>query len=1157
MILIKKILSFSIITFVIPYCVYSQDISNYRNASFRVSEDTITVDSLSMIPGSLTLKHNRMATIPDSLYNIEYWESKLILSDKIAKAYDSLTVTYRVFPKKFSKSYFEERFIDKRKVPDEAFTYEKIQSQTKNQSTSPFNPNDIIQSGSIGRGLTVGNNQDVNLNSTLNLQLSGQLTDNLKIAGVISDDNIPIEPDGTTQEIKQLDNVYLKVYNDETQLTGGDFEIANSTGRYLDFQRKVKGGNVRQKFDLGSDSQLESSLAGAVSKGKYCNKSIQGQEGNQGPYRLTGCEGESQITILAGSERVYIDGERLKRGKQNDYTIHYNTAELTFTSNRPITKDKRIKVEFEYAIRSFARFSVFSKNKIKTEKSRFWINFYSESDAKNQTLSQDLTEEQKRMLADAGDQLSHAVVPYVDTVEYDNDRILYKKVDTTVGGQTYSVYKYSTNPELAKYKVGFSYVGEGEGNYVIAQSSANGRVYRWVPPENGEPQGKYSPERRLSAPVKHQIIQAGGVTRIDSFTTSSYEIAFSNNDKNTFSSKDQHDDKGYAVKFDINRNFQFTDTSKTQIAADIAYRGQHRNFQPIGRIKTIEFERDWNLRNQRFDSDEHFLKGNINFARNEFGRLNYQFESLQYPKNYEGYKNQLSALINKGGFKIDLWGNILNTNSNQHNTRFIRYKGDISRSFNRFILGVRPEGEHNRWQESSTDSLNPNSEGFSSWEFYVATPDTLTNNYFASYKLRDDFAPVGSDLKEITSARDINIGYNIRSFENHSLSSKLTYRELEINDSTFSELQPEENLTGRIEHSGSWFKSFLSTSTFWEIGSGLEPKREFTYLEVPAGQGVYTWTDYNSNDVKELNEFEEANFQDEAKYIRVYRPSGEYIKTRHNEFSQTLNIVPGKLIKSDSGLVKQIKKISNRVTYNINRKTQNTGIWENANPFNHSFQDTNIISKSTSIRNKLTYNRNNPVYQIHYIFLQSNNKSSMVNGMESKESLKHGIQVHWNINENSSLINKASQSHKHQKSEYFKNSDYKIKSYKDDITFRYQPVSNIRWELNYIIQNKNNSLGEEKAMKHNIGASLRYSKIQAFNLQLGADFIYFKYPHSTNSPIAYEMLEGLKPGKNGTWNVTFQKDIYKNLQLNLRYSGRISENSNAIHTGQMELRANF
>jgi hypothetical protein len=53
------------------------------------------------------------------------------------------------------------------------------------------------------------------------------------------------------------------------------------------------------------------------------------------------------------------------------------------------------------------------------------------------------------------------------------------------------------------------------------------------------------------------------------------------------------------------------------------------------------------------------------------------------------------------------------------------------------------------------------------------------------------------------------------------------------------------------------------------------------------------------------------------------------------------------------------------------------------------------------------------------------------------------------------------------------------------------------------------------------------------------------------------MLDGLKPGTNWTWNLSFQKIVGKNLQLSLNYSGRLMQGLPAIHTGGMELRAFF
>ena len=53
------------------------------------------------------------------------------------------------------------------------------------------------------------------------------------------------------------------------------------------------------------------------------------------------------------------------------------------------------------------------------------------------------------------------------------------------------------------------------------------------------------------------------------------------------------------------------------------------------------------------------------------------------------------------------------------------------------------------------------------------------------------------------------------------------------------------------------------------------------------------------------------------------------------------------------------------------------------------------------------------------------------------------------------------------------------------------------------------------------------------------------------------MLEGLQPGKNQTWRLLIQKNLTKNLDINLNYQGRKSETSQTIHTGSVQLRAYF
>jgi hypothetical protein len=86
----------------------------------------------------------------------------------------------------------------------------------------------------------------------------------------------------------------------------------------------------------------------------------------------------------------------------------------------------------------------------------------------------------------------------------------------------------------------------------------------------------------------------------------------------------------------------------------------------------------------------------------------------------------------------------------------------------------------------------------------------------------------------------------------------------------------------------------IQGTSSYETNSGTLPQQEFTYLEVPTGQGVYTWNDYNTNGVQELQEFEVAPFIDQAKYIRVYLPNRVYIHTRLNSLNQLFIPISGK-----------------------------------------------------------------------------------------------------------------------------------------------------------------------------------------------------------------------------------------------------------------------
>lgn len=1111
-----------------------------------------------ILPGSVFLFDRQNNRIPDSLYEVLPADGTLMVHPSLLD--DRVMVKYRVLARGFFGPYYHKDPSNLReKVPGQPADPFRITAEDL-QPEGYYTYADLNKRGSLSRGITFGNNQDVVVNSNLNLQLTGKVSDNLNILAAISDNNIPIQPEGYSQQISEFDKVYISVFNEQLGLVAGDFELTGSPGMFMDFYKRSKGAMFNGKFRLGKsgNDNFKTTVSGAISKGKFCKNSFMGMEGNQGPYKLRGCSNEPFIVVLAGSERVYLDGRLLTRGIQNDYTVDYNNAEITFTPRQIITKDRRIIVEFEYTERSYARFLLYTSNEFRTRNGTFFLNVFSEQDDKNQTLEQDLSEEEKYFLSQIGNDINKAILPRIDSVGYNENEVLYRKTDSLVNGTIHqAVYVHSRDPEGAVYRLKFSNVGEGNGDYRPENSITNGKVFRWYAPENGIRQGSYAPVALLVTPKKKQVISAGGTQALGSGTRARFEFALSNNDLNTFSSLDKEENLGYAMNLQLYQEMLRRDTTRIRLRGQAAYRHISSNFSSVERFRSVEFERDWNLAAIAPQEHEHLALVGLQFYGSESGRISYNAEFMQRGDDFEGMRNTLFGNLKYSGFELDVNASLLNSSDRLNDTKFLRHRTMLAKHFRYAILGVREEGEQNRWTNRRNDSLSPNSLAFQEFEFFLTQPDSIQNRGYLSYKNRKDYYPGDNQLVYATLGQDVNMGANLLKNPGSQLRVLFTYRELSIRDSTVSENKQENSLLGRIEYGLRLARGAVTASTFFEVGSGLESKREYSYLEVAPGQGVYQWIDYNQNGLKELDEFEVAQFQDEARFIRIFFPSSDFLTVYSNQFNQTINLNPVTAWKNRDGIYKGISLFSNQFAYRINRKNTSSDLLKNLNPFFSDLDDPDLISISTSVRNNLSFNKTGRVFGLDYIYQQNLNRTYLANGSDTHTLQSHGLRVRISINDQTSITNQFDNGEKSFVSEFLSSRDYQIDFISNKFSTQVQFSQALRLVADYGYQYQVNSLDVQQSSSHNLGTELRYSILNKGILTGRVDYVHLTYNDDPASPVGYEMLQGLLPGHNGTWNVLFQRTITGGIEVNLEYAGRVSENQAVIHTGGLSVRANF
>ena len=624
----------------------------------------------------------------------------------------TMTVSYRALPISFKHEYALHQIEVRR---DSVEGTKTIISQPSGGLLSEdlFGPG-FQKSGSIVRGFSVGSNRDLSLSSGFRMQLAGKLAQDVDVTAALTDENSPIQPEGTTQTLREVDKVYVEIKHPQYSATLGDFNLQidqKEGGEFGRLNRKLQGASGTASFEriAGSDIDGSVTFTGATARGKYMTNQFQGMESVQGPYLLTGANGENRLVVIAGSERVYLNGELMTRGDVNDYTIDYASGEVTFSSRRLITNASRIIIDFEYSDEQFVRNLVGGtvSGKMFGDKLKLNASFVQEADDPDSPVDVTLNDTTRAILRQSGADRMKASVSGI--ARLDSVKGQYILQDTLINGRHYPILLYAPGDSLAFYSASFSPVDKVPDTSAGYERIAAGQ-FRFA----GIGQGSYLPLQFLPMPQLHQVFDVNGQVSLTSDFSVSGEYAMSNFNQNRFANQDSSSLQGTAFTFAARYNpkrLLIGGKNIGEVDAHISERFVDRRFVPLDRANEVEFNRKWNL-SEAAVANEEIQEFSLAYLPTRSVNSAVSYGVLNRPGEVHSTRTQINLGVADSSLPTAQYQiEIINTSNTllQDESQWIRQRGTVEYEIAQWRPSLRIETEERTDSTTGQDSLHQGS----------------------------------------------------------------------------------------------------------------------------------------------------------------------------------------------------------------------------------------------------------------------------------------------------------------------------------------------------------------------------------------------------------------------------------------------------------------
>lgn len=721
------------------------------------AQEGVSLPDALVLQGTETVTIGARPLIRGEDYDIDYAAGTITFACALAGT-SRVTIDYLFLPLDLREVYRHAVLESMGPAPGRTWESPAI-LKTATHKPARHTPPGLLVAGAKTFGVTLGSDRDLSFEQSLRLNVSGNVTRDVSVNAYLSDQNTPLTPEGDTEELRALDKVLIEIEGEGVSATLGDYELSVDGGSLARFDRELTGAMV--SADLGA---FGLKLAGARSAGEFGSVTARGTDGKQGPYLVTDRHGATGVSVVAGSESVWLDGERQRRGEDNDYVIDYAVGSVEFTERRHITSDSVITIDYEYTVHDFERdiYGGRATYGLPSGPAELGLSFLREVDDRGAATA-GVTEEELAILGRAGDDIELAHDDGVDSVGMGHG-------DYVLDPEGYFVY---AGPDSGDYDLYFERYEEGEYSY-----DYEGGFYYHVHPGEGD----YRLGKRLPMPRDHALLAFDGRCALGGNVSVAADGAISSVDRNTFSELDDDDNLGNAecVSVEIS-DLALPGSGGSTVDVAVTGRRVSAGFEGVGRFRSATYEERWELTGLEICGEELLGEASSRLALSGGGTLELSAGALSRGGGLDSRKTEFAfdgrpseKLHVKGsGRVVDL--DALSTAGARLKRRRVLYRGDIDYT----VAFLRPGASYVHDLRRSEEDQSQSGERFDEYGLALGTIGSVPVSFGVRYahRLTDSFIESGWEPASVTRTQEYSVG--LRQWEKLMLDGSVVRRSIE------------------------------------------------------------------------------------------------------------------------------------------------------------------------------------------------------------------------------------------------------------------------------------------------------------------------------------------------------------------------------------------